>query len=179
MAAMARWVRDTSRVDRTRTAAVSRRLPLDLPVERAGPQVQGSLVVAQVAVADIERLVVDQEPDELAVGDVHHALTSLGVAVGQLGRSQWTHLVKRTQVGAWEAVRIALVEVAAHADVAVGQGEHGFGLGHQIEMQTLLCQRPGLTAELGVDDHQGERSSSKSARSSTTRSAPCASRASA
>jgi hypothetical protein len=72
-----RWANDTSRVDRTRTC-----LPAGTPTPRArqgaGAQVQDPLVGLEVAVADVERLVVDEQPDELAVGHVDDGLAVSG-----------------------------------------------------------------------------------------------------
>ena len=42
-------------------------------------------MATQLAVAQVERLVVDEQPDELAVGDVDDRLAGLGVAVAGLG----------------------------------------------------------------------------------------------
>ena len=49
---------------------------------------------AQFAVADIERLVVDEQADDLAVGDVDDGLAGLGVAVAGLGVGQRPDLVE-------------------------------------------------------------------------------------
>src|SRR4029453_6675473 len=80
------------------------------------------------------------------------------------------------QVGAWQAVRLALLQVAAQADVPVGQGEHRLGLGQQVELQRALTQRPGVDLVGGRVDHGR---ASRSARSFTARSAPWLRRASA
>ena len=127
-------------------------------------------MAAALAEADVERLVVDQQPDDLAVRDVHHRLAGLRIAVAGLGVGQRARLVEAVQVAAEEAVRLALVEVSAQPDVPVGEREHRFGLGEQFEMERGLAQRPGFDGEGGVLDHE----SSSSARSETTTSAPCA-----
>ena len=127
-------------------------------------------MAAALAVADVERLVVDQQPDDLAVGDVDHRLARLGVAVAGLGVGQRARLVEAVQVGAGQAVGLALVEVAAQADVPVGEREHRSGLGEHVQVQLGLAQRPRLDGEGGMLDHE----SSSSARSETTTSAPCA-----
>ncbi len=58
-----------------------RRGPLADPFQDAAAQVEGAFVVDEPPVAQIERLVVDEEPDHLAVGDVDDGLPGLGVAV--------------------------------------------------------------------------------------------------
>ena len=65
-----------------------RRFPVGVTGQRPGAQVQHPLVLQQPPVADVERLVVDQQPDQLAVGDVDDRLAGLRVAVGALGVRQ-------------------------------------------------------------------------------------------
>ena len=116
-------------------------------VSVAGAQVERARVVEQLAVADVERLVVDQQPDDLAVGDVDDGLAVLRVAVAGLGVRQRAGLVEAVQVGAGEPERLALVEVAAQPDVAVGEREDRLRLGEHVELQAVLGDRPRLDAE--------------------------------
>ncbi len=153
--------------------AAGRRPPLDLSGQQPRPQVQPPLVAQQLAVADVERLVVDEQPDQLAVGDVDDRLAVLRVAVGGLRVRQRAGLVEAVEVGAREPERLALVEVAAQADVPVGEREHRLGVGEAVEVQLGLAQRPGLGREHRALAH------SSSSRSWTTRSAPCSASASA
>src|SRR5690606_23234388 len=91
-------------------------------------------------------------------------------------------LVQAVEVGAAEHARLALVEVAAQPEVAVGEREDRLGLRQQVRAQARLAHAPGLGREgLEVDRHVVLASSStmSSARSSTTMSAPCARSASA
>ena len=62
------------------------------------------------AVAQVQRLVLDQQPDELAVGDVDDRLAVLGVAVARLRVRQRALLEEAVEVGAREAARLALLE---------------------------------------------------------------------
>ena len=107
----------------------------------------------QLAVADVERLVVDQQADDLAVRDVQDRLAGLGVAVPGLGVGEGAHLVEPVEVGAGDPVRLALVEIPPQADVPVRQGEDGLRLRDPLEVQVGLLDRPGLEVEQGVDDH--------------------------
>ena len=150
------------------------RHPLDLPGEGAGAQVEHPLVGDEGAVADVEGLVVDQQPDELAVGHVDQGLARLRVAVAPLGVRQRPLLVDRVEVGARGAERLALVQVPPQAEVAVAEGEHRLAVGQPGQVEAGLPQAPRLEAERGLV--HGARSSS---RSLTTRSAPAATRASA
>ena len=77
----------------------------------------------QPAVAHVERLVVDQQPDQLAVGDIDQRLAGLRVAIAGLRVGQRALLVEPVQVAAGQAVRLPLVQVPAPADMPVGQGE--------------------------------------------------------
>lgn len=112
-------------------------------------------MVDQFAVSDIEGLVVDQQPDDLAVGDVDDGLAGLGIAEAGLGIGQRTGLVEPRQVGAGQAVRFAFVEVAAQPDMSVRQGEQRFRLRQQIQVQPGLAQLPGLHRVRVVGDHLG------------------------
>ena len=154
-----------------------RRDPLALPPQHPFAQVERALVAHELAVADVERLVVDQQPEHLAVGDVDDRLSRLGVAVGRLGVRQRAHLVEAVQERAGRARRLALVEVRPQADVPVGEREDRLGLGQQVEIEFALGDRPRLDGE-----HVGVpiiARSSSSSRSPTTTSAPCARSASA
>jgi hypothetical protein len=79
------------------TTAV-RRHPLDDALQEAGPEVQKALVGTYLAVADVEGLVVDEEADQLAVGDVDHRLPVFGVAETRLGVGQRAGLVDAVEV---------------------------------------------------------------------------------
>src|SRR5262249_34560241 len=149
--------------------AARRGAPADVAGERAGLEVERAGVLEQLAVAQVERLVVDEQPDDLAVGGVDDRLAGLGVAVAGLGVRQLVGLVEAVEVRAREAERLALVEVAAQADVAVGECKDRLGLREHVEVQGLLGHGPGLDGVRGVGDH-----SRSSARSSTTTSAPWA-----
>ena len=74
----------------------------------------------QLAVANVERLVVDQQAQDLAIGDVDDGLSGLRVAVARFGVGQRPDFVERVQIRAGQAVRLAFVEVAANSDVPVG-----------------------------------------------------------
>lgn len=99
----------------------------------------------ETAVAQVEGLVVDEEPHDLAVGDVDDGLAGLRIAVVGLGVRQRVQFVDAVEVGAGQAVRFALVEVAAPADMAVGQGEHGLALGQDVEVEEVSRTAQGST----------------------------------
>ncbi len=105
------------------------------------------------AVAQVERLVVDEQANDLAVRDVDDRLAVLRVAVAGLGVRERARLVEPVQVGARDAVRLALVEVRAHADVAVGEREQRLAAAQHRLIPALLAQRPGRPA---VDGFVGE-----------------------
>ncbi len=174
--------------------AARRGTPLADPAQQQpGAQVQHPLVGAQLAVAHVERLVVDEQPHDLPVGDVDDRLPGFRVAVAPLRVRQRAQLVHPVEIGAGQTVRLALVEVAAPADVPVGECEEGLALRQPVDVQCALAQRPGLHGVGRVADHgrsfrAGGREVSRSrfpsrsvssARSCTTVSAPCARSASA
>ena len=115
--------------------AAGRGLPFDGAPEHARPQVEHALVRAQDTVPDVERLVVDEQPDQLAVGDVDDGLARLWQPVGDLGVRHRPELVQPDQVAAGQAVRLALVEVRPPADVSVGKGEHRLRLREHVQVE--------------------------------------------
>ena len=138
-------------------AAPRGRDPLDLAAQHAVAQVEHALVRAQIAVADVERLVVDEQADELAVRDVDERLARLREAVCRLGVGQRVQLEEPVQVRAGNAVRLALVEVAAQPDVAVREREDRLARREQVGRQRALAHRPGLDGVGLVADHEARR----------------------
>ena len=139
--------------------------------QRSRPEVEHALVGPQLAVADVEGLVVDVQPDQLAVRHVDDRLPGLREPVARLGVRQGPQREHAVEVGARQAMRLALVQVAAPAQVPVGQREHRLRLGQQVLVQGGLPEGPGLDREGRLADHGR---SSSSARSVTTTSAPWA-----
>ncbi len=133
------------------------RAPVRAAAQDARAEVEHALVLEQLAVADVEQLVVDEQADELAVGDAEQRLARLGVAVGALGVRQRADLVEAVEVRPRHSAGVALVEVAAQADVAVGEREQRLALGQQVEVELGLAQDPGLDRERGMVDHAARR----------------------
>ena len=129
------------------------RHPLGGAVQQPRAEVEDPLVRDEPPVAHVERLVVDEEPDELAVGDVDERLADLGVAVAGLGIRQRARLEETVEVGPGYAAGLTLVEVPAPADVAVGQGEHRLALREHPEVEARLAQAPRLGGIGRVGDH--------------------------
>ena len=105
------------------------------------------------AVAQVEGLVLHQQPDDLAVGDVDHRLSVLGVPEAALRVGERVDLVETPQVGPGQAVGLAFVQVAAQADVAVGERHHRLGLSDRVQVQLGLADRPRLDRERRMLDH--------------------------
>src|SRR5713101_4433913 len=121
--------------------------PADAAAQHSVAQVKFPLVVMYIAVANVKRLVVDQQADEFAVGDIDNCLSGLGVGVSSLCIGQRAQFVERIQVGAWQAVRLPLIEVASQSDMSVGEGENGLGLRQGVEMESHLADAPLLDCE--------------------------------
>ena len=81
-------------------------------------------VPVQVAVAKVERLVLDEQAEDLPVREVHDRLSLFRVAVARLGVGQRTKFVEAVEVRSRKAERFTLVEVASQSEMAVGQREH-------------------------------------------------------
>ena len=109
----------------------------------------------QLAVADVERFVVDQQAQDLAVGDVDDGLSGFRIAVARFGIGQRSHFVERVQIGAGQAVRLAFVEVAANTDVPVGQCEQRLRLSQYVQVQLRFADLPWFDGERAIRDHHG------------------------
>jgi hypothetical protein len=105
-------------------------------------------------VADIERLVLHQQAQDLSVGDVHDRLAGLRVAVAGLRIRQLALLVEAGEIGARDPERLALVEVAAQTEMAVGEREQRLGLRETLEVERGLAHLPRLHGKRGVLDHR-------------------------
>ena len=145
-----RWVSDTSRLRAQPDHLPGRRPPLEDAVQHAGAQIEDPLVVQDCAVPDVHRLVVDEHAEDLAVGHVEDGLAVLGEPVPGLRVGQRADLVERVEVGAGQRARVALVEVAADADVPVGQGEQRLAAGEVVEVDADLAQLPGIDGKAVV-----------------------------
>ena len=104
------------------------------PAQDAVAQVERPLVLEQRAVAHVERLVVDEQPDDLAVRHVDDGLPRLRVAVARLGVRQRPRLVEAVEVRARDTVGLALLQVGPQPDVPVGQGEYRLALREHSEV---------------------------------------------
>lgn len=116
-----------------------RRSPVRLAPQHACAEVEYALVVEQVAESNVERLVVDQQPHDLAVGDVDDHLPGLRVAVAGLCIGERPLLVEAVQIRAGEPVRLAFIEVAAQPDVPVRKREHRARLRDHVKVQLRLA----------------------------------------
>ena len=128
-------------------------------MQQAGAQVEHALVTTQLAVAQIQRLVLDEQADQLAVRDVDDRLPGFGIAVAGLGVRQRPVLEEAIQVRAGEPEGLALVEVAAEADVPVREREQRLGLRQVLEIERGFVKRPRLHGKGRMGDH---RSSARS-----------------
>src|SRR5664279_1447998 len=135
-------------------------------MQHSRAQVEHPVVVADLAVAQVEGLVVDQQPDQLAVSDIEDGLSGLRESVAGFGVGQPPILEERAEVGAGQPARVALVEIAARPDVPVGQREQRFGARQVIKIEAHLAELPR------VDRKPATRGHSSCARSSTTIDAP-------
>ena len=133
--------------------APGRRHPFGAPGQQPGAEVEDPLVRAQLPVSKVERLVADEQPDELAVGHVDDLLPGLRQTVGRLGVGQRPRLVHTVEISSRQAVRLALVQVGPPAHMTVGQRENGLGLGQRVQVQTGFPEVPRLYGERVLHYH--------------------------
>ena len=74
--------------------------PADAAAKHSVAEVELSLVVLELAVANVKRFVVNEEADDFAVGDIDGRLHGLGVGISALYIRQRAQLVEWVQVGA-------------------------------------------------------------------------------
>src|SRR5262249_55731433 len=145
------------------------RAPLRVSLQGTGAKVEHAVVREQLSIANIEGFVVDQQANQLAVGDVDERLAGLRGAVLALGRSQRPQLVEAVEIGSRQAVGLAFVEVTADTDVTIRERKQGLRLRQHVQVQRGLVDRPRCDAEGRMLDHAVFKSA---ARSVTTTSAP-------
>src|SRR5690606_30215286 len=183
-------------------ALARRRAPHELAPQDAVAQVERALVVDEVRDGQQERLVVDVEPDHLRVRDVDDGLAHAREPVRLLGVPDRPGLVEPVDERPVRVGLAALLDVAAHAEVAVRDGEQRLGHAEVLGGELRLDEPPRLGREAqavdgallvgGAADHASPPSvgaaaaasvatrgrsrtvASRSPRSVTTTSAPCA-----
>jgi hypothetical protein len=106
-----------------------------------------------LAIPHVERLVVDEQTNDLSVRDVDEGLARFGIAEPGFGVRQRPELVEGVQVRPGHRVWLSFVEVRTQADVAVREREHGFGLREDVEVEMRFAQRPWRARERSVRDH--------------------------
>ena len=163
------------------------------PDERAvgdtGPEVHRPLVLIEICFPKQERLVVDVELEELGVGHVDDRLAGLREGERLLGVQDGPGLVEAVQERAVRVGVAALGRVGPHAEVPVADREERLGQPEVVGRWLGLDQSPRLDREPMTGDGRGDVTDlhvadsccsgrSVCARSSTTTSAPAASRAS-
>ncbi len=117
-----------------------RRFPVDVALQGSGAQVEAAFVAVQHPGPEVERLVVHDQPDELAVGGVDDRLGALGEPVPGLGVGEVTLLIEGIEVRPRHPHRRALIQVPAQTDMPIGQGEHRFRLAQRPGAQRLAGQ---------------------------------------
>ena len=104
-------------------ALAGRRPPQHVAGVHAGAEVEDPLVLEQVGHRQQQWLVVDVEPDDLGVGCVDDRLPDPREPVGLLGVPDRPRLVEAVEERAVRVGLTALLDVAAHAEVAVADRE--------------------------------------------------------
>jgi len=133
--------------------APRRRNPLRHTPQHPGPQAEHTLVPAQLAVPDIERLILDQQPDDLAIRDAHHRLPILGITIPSLRTRQRPRLIQPSEIDPRQPKRLPLVEVRPHPHVPIGEREHQLCLHQEPKIKRSHVNRPPLNHKPRVLDH--------------------------
>ena len=125
---------DTSRTEVTRTVRPANEVPLRRPRQGACTKVEYAGVRTQVPVTDIEWLVVDQEAEELPIGNVDERLGRLAETVPRFGIWHRAQLVETIEIGSWQPMRFALVQISPQSNMAIREREQRLGLSERIQV---------------------------------------------
>ena len=169
---------------------LARRLELHLAGEDPELHVQHALEVHEPGGREVERLVVDEQPDDRAVRRVDDRLARTGEAVGVLRVHDRPRLMEPVERDAGVVRRRAFLGGAAEAEAAVGDGEHRLRRGQVPGIEAALDDLPVRDGIGGAPHVRGEAlaqvvclgvtraHAASSPRSPTTTCAPAARRAS-
>ena len=154
------------RAARTRRAASTGRVRIAPAGDRhsaraaqdAGAQVELALVREQLPVADVERLVVDEQPDDLPVRHVDDRLAGLRVAVARLGVGERAQLVERVQVRPGQRRTARPRRGSPRSPMCPFESaKTDSRLREHVEVELGLAHRPRLDCERGMRDHALEQ----------------------
>ncbi len=123
-------------------APAARRLPLHLAQEHAVLHVEDALATHDARRRQVERLIVDEEPDDGPVGDVDRRLARPRHPEGVLRVDDRPRLVEAVEDDAGVARGRALLRRAAHAEVAVADGEDRFEGTDALRVVAVLDDLP-------------------------------------
>jgi hypothetical protein len=98
MPMIARCVKEARRTDEDPDRAPRGRAPVRGSSQGSSAKIEHPVVDEQLAVTNVKGLVIDEQPDELAVGHVDERLTRLRGAVLALGLRQRTQLIKAVEI---------------------------------------------------------------------------------
>jgi hypothetical protein len=101
----------------------------------------------QLAITNVEGLIIDEQSDQLAIGCVDQCLTRLRSAVLALGFQERTQLIETVEIRSRQSMWLAFVEISAHTDVTVGKSEQRLSLGQDFEIQSSFMKPPRLDAK--------------------------------
>ena len=117
-------------------------LPEYLPIERTGLHIKRTLETEEVCGGKVEGLIVDVQPDDLAVRHTHDGLARLGKPVGFFSVYDRPCFVEPVHEGSSLKGGSPFLEVPTHSEVTVAQGEERFALRQETRIKPLLDQLP-------------------------------------
>src|SRR3954454_7624504 len=106
--------------------------PEQFAIEGPGLHVQAALVMTYIDAGKLERLIIHEQGDELAVRHVQYCLADPGETVGFFAVKYGPRLIKPIDESAALHTGRYLFRTAAHAEITVAQRENGFHLRHKF-----------------------------------------------
>src|SRR5690606_13471408 len=110
-------------------------------------EVETTGVRREGATADVERLVPDDQPDQLAVGGVDHTLTALGVGVPLFGVRHRVLFEQTVEIAARDPAWVAFIEISSPAHITVREPENGLLMGEVLDVDAVGTDAPFVDTE--------------------------------
>ena len=107
----------------------------------------------QLAIANIKRLIINEETQQLAVGDIDHRLPRFGIAIPRLRIGQGEQFINGVQVGAGDTIWLPLIEIPPQPDMAVGERENRLRLRQNVQVEGGLADLPLFDGKCRMFNH--------------------------
>src|SRR5215471_5687848 len=124
------------------------RFPEDLPVERSGLHVEPALVSQEIRIGQPERLVIDEQLDDLAVGYAQDRLAGSRKAVGSLHVYDRVGFIVSVDESGVFGVGATFLRSSTHAEISIAERQHRLQLSQQFGVKPFFNDVPFIGWEI-------------------------------